>query len=210
MCRRSLYKYFSKHEWAEAFLDGKVLFRSLSYFRDFEDKQVREDQNEGTAIFRPERGLIVNNLTRGKTYTLPPGYAFESTAKQDEIFVFCVSRSLTCELRERFEAVACIEILRIGTFCARVEAALPPQATFPGPPGRTRIGRPVEYYPETEGGNPRWALPDMIATSKRDHYARQDEFRLVFSLTDALRFEKVEVRIAPDNLRMPLNITATS
>jgi hypothetical protein len=201
MRRRSLYKYFSEHKWAEAFLEGKVLFRSLLYFRDFEDKKVREDQNEGTTIFRPEGGLIVNNLTQGRTYTLPPGNAFESTAKQDEIFVFCVSRSLTSELRERFGAVACIEILQIGTFCAGVEGGLPSHATFPGPTDRTRIGRRVEYYQETEGGNPRWALPDAIATSKLDHYAWQDEFRLVFSLTDALRFEKVQVRIVPDNSR---------
>jgi hypothetical protein len=26
----------------------------------------------------------------------------------------------------------------------------------------------VDYYPHTQGGNPRWALPDHIATSKLD------------------------------------------
>jgi len=81
----------------------------------------------------------------------------------------------------------------------RVEAALPAQATFPGRPGQSRIGRPVEYCQETEGGNPRWALPDVIATSKLERYAWQDEFRLVFSLTDALQFEKVANRIVSDH-----------
>jgi len=195
MRRRALYKYFSEHELAEAFLDGKVLFRSLSYFRDYEDKKVRQDQNEGTAIFRPEGGLIVNNLTQGKTFTLPAGHAFESTVKLDEIFVFCLSRSFTDEIRERFQAVSCVEIVNTRIFCMRVEAALPAQATFPGPPGRTRIGRPVEYYQETESGNPRWALPEVIATSKLERYAWQDEFRLVFSVTHALQFERVVNRI---------------
>jgi hypothetical protein len=153
MRRRSLYKYCSEHKWAEAFLDGKVLFRSLSYFRDYEDKHVRQDQNEGTTVFRPDGGLIVNNLTRGKTFNLPAGHAFESTVKQDEIFVFCLSRSFTDEIRQRFEAVRCVEVVNTRTFCMRVEAALPAQATFPGPPGRSRIGRPVGYYQETEGGN---------------------------------------------------------
>jgi hypothetical protein len=51
MRRRSLYKYYSERKWAEEFLDGKLLFRSLAYFRDYEDKNVREDQNEGAAIF---------------------------------------------------------------------------------------------------------------------------------------------------------------
>jgi hypothetical protein len=56
-------------------------------------------------------------------------------------------------------------------------------------------GQRVEYYQETEGGNPRWALPDKIATSKLESYAWQDEYRLVFSLTDALGFEKVTTRL---------------
>ena len=166
MRRRSLYKYYSERKWAEEFLDGKLLFRSLAYFRDYEDKNVREDQNEGAALFRPEGGLIVNNLTQGKTFTLPD-HAFESGANQEEIFVFCMSRSDTDELGRRFKAVVCVEILDVGTFCARVEAALPPAARFPGRAGRpARIGRRVEYYRETEGGNPRWALPEVIATSK--------------------------------------------
>ena len=35
----------------------------------------------------------------------------------------------------------------------------------------------------------------MIATSKLNSYAWQDEYRLVFSLTDALGFEKVTTRL---------------
>jgi hypothetical protein len=204
MRRRSLYKYFSERKWAEEFLDGKILFRSLSYFRDYEDKNVREDQNEGTAIFRPEGGLVVNNLTQGTTSTLL-GHALESSANQEEIFVYCVSRALTDELRERSRAVACIEILNVGMFCDRIEAALPPTAAFPGRPGHTRIGHRVEYYQETEAGSPRWALPDLIAISKIDSYAWQDEFRLVFSVTDALGFEKVAVRVTHDSDRKSPN-----
>ena len=206
MRRRNLYKYFSERKWAEAFLRGEVLFRSLSYFRDYEDKNVRGDRNEGTAIFRPDAGLVVNNLTQGTTFTLA-GHALESAANHEEIFVFCVSRSLTDELRERFKAVVCVEILDIGAFCGRIEAALPPTATFPGRQGRKRIGQRVEYYMETEASNPRWALPDMIATSKLDSYAWQDEFRLVFSVTNALGFEKVAVRLTQGNVRKPPNPT---
>ena len=184
---------------------GEILFRSLSYFRDYEDNNVREDQNEGTSIFRPEGGLIINNLTRRTTFTLP-GYALESAAKQEEIFVFCVSRSLTYELRERFKAIACVEILDIGAFRNRIEAALLPfKSTFPGCPDRKRIGRRVVYYSETEAGNPRWALPDMIATSKLDKYSWQDEFRLVFSLTDALGFQNVAMCLRKGDGRKPRN-----
>lgn len=204
MRRGVLFKYFSERKWAESFLDGELLFRSLSYFRDYEDNNVREDQNEGTTIFRPENGLIINKVNQGTTFTLP-GYSFQSTAKHDEIFVFCVSRSFTDELCERFRAVVCVEILQVGTFCNRIESALPTTATFPGRPGRTRIGQRVEYYKETDAGSPRWALPDSIAVSKFNSYAWQDEFRLVFSLTDALKFENVSLCVTQSNIREPRN-----
>jgi hypothetical protein len=58
MTKHSLYKYYTERRWADEFLDGKLLFRSLSYFRDIEDKNVREDQNEGNAIYRPTSGLV--------------------------------------------------------------------------------------------------------------------------------------------------------
>lgn len=199
MRRHSLYKFYPDRKWAEEFLDGKPLFRSLACFRDYEDNNVREDQNEGAAIFRPSGGLVVNNLTQGTTFTLPD-FAFKSAVKHEEIFVFCTSRSHTDELRRRFNAAVCVEILDIGVFCNRIEKALPNTAKFPAPAGRpARIGRRVEYYPETEGGKPRWALPEVIATSKLDSYAWQDEFRLVFSLTDALDFEKVNTQLIHDS-----------
>jgi hypothetical protein len=199
-----LFKYFSERKWADAFLEGDLLFRSLSYFRDYEGDHVREDQNEGRAIFRPDGGLIVNNLTQKTTFSLP-GHAFESAAKQSEIFVFCASRSFTEEMLERFQAIACVEILDIPRFCESVAAALPASATFPGRPSRRRIGNRVEYYRETEGGSPRWALPDLIATSKLESYAWQDEFRLVFSLTGALDFENVALSLTQGNSPAPRN-----
>jgi hypothetical protein len=195
--RPHLYKYFTECRWAHAFLRGELKFRSLSYFRDYEDNNVREDANEGTSLYRPTDGLSGQNLTQGKPFKLE-GYCFESTANQEEIFVYCTSRVLTQELWERFGAAACVEILDIGKFCSRVEAALPYGATFPGRPGRNRIGRRVNYYRETDNCNPRWALPDAIATSKFLDYAWQAEFRLVFSLTDALAFEKVSLRLVRD------------
>ena len=120
--------YFSERKWAEAFLDGEVLFRSLAYFRDYEDENVRKDKGEGNSIYKPAEGLLVTNQTQGKTLTLP-GYAFEATANQEEIFVFCTSRSLNDELRKRFEATVCVEILKIPTFCERVRRALPVRRT---------------------------------------------------------------------------------
>jgi hypothetical protein len=189
--RHSLYKFYSERRWAEKFLDGEVLFRSLSYFRDYED-QVRGDRNEGTAIFRPEGGLVIHNLTQD-TKIILPRHTFESSTSHNEIFVFCLSRSFTEPLAKEFDAAACIEVRNIRAFCARIKEALPPEATF--------FGKRVEYYRITEGATPRWALPEKIATSKLDSFARQNEFRLVFSLTDALAFEKVRTRLVEEHVR---------
>lgn len=188
--RHTLYKYCDERQWADAFLDGRLRFRSLSYFRDYEDKQVRGDTNEGKMIFRPEDGLVLTNHTQGWTKTIP--WSFNATANQEEIFVFCLSRSFTQELCERFKAVACVEILNIKAFCDRIESAIQEGATFPGKPGRQRIGQAVEYYEETDNCNPTWACPDMIAALKLKTFAWQDEYRLVFSLADALRFENAQ------------------
>lgn len=110
-----------------------MLFRSLSYFRDHEDNNVRSDKNEGNSVYGPTAGLTVKNLTRNTTFTLE-GFSFVSAVKQDEIFVYCLSRSFTPRLWDEFGTVAGVEILDPGAFCGRVEEALPANAVFPGPP----------------------------------------------------------------------------
>ena len=169
-----------------------MLFRSLSYFRDYEDESVRKDKNEGTSVYRPSEGLFITNQTKGTTFTLP-GYAFESAANPEEVFVFCASRSLNDELRARFEAVACVEISKVRTFCERIKRALPANASF-------RAGR-VDYYDDGEGPGARWALPDQIAMSKFKSYEWQREFRLLFCLTDALTFEKGATRLVKGEVK---------
>ena len=89
MRHRSLFRYYANRKWAEAFLDGRLRFWSLAYFRDYED-EIRGDPNEGRNVFRPEGGPVIHNVTRGTTFPLPGG-AFEALTKQEEIFVFCLS-----------------------------------------------------------------------------------------------------------------------
>lgn len=177
-------------------------FWSLGYFRDLEEQGVRGDVNEGRAHHRPEGGLDVTNHTQGTRFTMP-AHRLTSEVKQEEILVFCASRSLSRRLWEAFGASVCIEIRDIPAFCARVETGLPAGATFPGRPGRERIGHRVEYYRVSDAADTRWALPDRIALSKLTEYAWQDEFRLVFSLTDALAFQNVDLALAPADASPP-------
>lgn len=178
-------------------------FWSLGYFRDLEEQGVRGDVNEGRAHHRPEGGLDVTNHTQGTRFMMP-GHRLTSAVKQEEILVFCASRSLSRRLWEAFGASVCIEIRDIPAFCARVQSGLPAGATFPGRPGRERIGHRVEYYRVEDAADTRWALPDRIALSKLTDYACQDEFRLVFSLTDALAFQNVALALTPTSAAPPL------
>ena len=194
--QRSLFKYYAERKWTEAFLDGRFRFWSLAYFRDLEDNGVRGDANEGTGIFHPDGGLQVMNKTQRRSFTLP-SHAFTSTARCDEIFVFCMSRVFSVALWDEFGSVMCVEIADIPAFCRRVASRLPANARFPGRPGRERIGQRVEYYDASDAADTRWALPDRIALSKLAEFARQEEFRLVFSTTGALDFENVALELQP-------------
>lgn len=181
-----MYKYFDQLRWAEAFLDGAIRFRTLAYYRDYEDAEVRCDVNEGNAIYQPVEGLQLHNHTRG-TRILLRNSRFESTVKQNEVFVLCFTRTMTQERLTRFRAVACVEVTRIARFCARLKAALPPGS-------RLFAGRVIYCDPQGDP-NPQWALPDLIVMRKQKAYEWQGEYRIVFSTTDALDFEKAQYRI---------------
>ena len=71
----------------------------------------------------------MNHRRLGKSFTFPGG-AFASSVNTEDIFVLCASSSISDELRDRFQAEAPVEIRNVATFCARIEAALPPSTTF--------------------------------------------------------------------------------
>ena len=112
-----------------------------------------------------------------------------------------MSKLLNLHLWKEFGAVVCVEILDPREFCDRVQVALPPNSSFPSRHGRPQLGHRVEYYDEREAGNSRWAVPDKIATSKLRMYAWQDEFRLVFSDSDAFQFQNVALSLVTKDHR---------
>jgi hypothetical protein len=190
MGRRRLYKYFDSVHWAEEFVwTGSMRFSTLASFRDHQDAGVRGDANEGTAILRPSGGLKIHNHTQGRDMMVD---AAEFQAKCGEIFVYCASNSQSDEKRDRFGAVACVEILDRKAFLQRAQKKLPPGAALGGRPGHERLGRDVRYHDLTDDINPRWAIPDLIGLSKLKSYAWQDEFRLMPRWTDALLFQNIK------------------
>jgi hypothetical protein len=124
----------------------------------------------------------MHNKTQGYTLVIPAG-VFRANAKSEKIFILCASNSMKDELRVRFEAECCVEILKVAALCARIEAKLPAGSTF--------LAKAVSYNSATDEIGIRWAFPDKITFEKIDSYSWQDEYRFAFSLTDALAFEKI-------------------
>lgn len=182
----TLFKFYDERRWAERFLAGELLCWSVSYYRDRED-EIRGDKNEGRSEYRPQGGLVINNITQGTSFCIPNS-AMLSAVKQDEIFAFCMSTSSDAVVANQLGSTF-VEILDGPEFVRRVRAALPENATF--------FSRAVEYYDASNPPEARWAVPEFISTAKQRSptYVSQAEYRLVFSLTDALEFQKVALSI---------------
>jgi hypothetical protein len=139
---------------------GEVLFRSLSYFRDFEDrttKQVIEDRYEGTGTSMPDGGVILRARDTGKVVKFVEPFAFNKIVNTEDIFVFCVGNSYSDDLVREFNAVACVEMLDKQAFFDRLKPILPAGATF--------VSGRVEYYRAiVDAGE----LKKLIAASPKD------------------------------------------
>jgi len=188
----SLFRYFSSVN-ARAFVErGEVLFRALSYFRDYEDEGVRADQYEGTLVHRPKDGLKVTMTASGEEIELP--HTLESTAREDDIFVYCMSSELSTSIANRFQAKACVEIEHPLVFLSRVRTALSLRARLRA---EKMIHQPVKYYERHEPPIVDWALPERIAMRKPKSFEWQMEHRIAVPLGDAFRVENVEVKLVP-------------
>src|SRR5580704_5883424 len=91
-----------------------------------------------------------------------------------------------------------LEVVNISALCARIQAQLPPGATF--------RAQAVKYYSKSDEMGIRWAFPNQIAFSKIEGYGWQDEYRFAFSLSDALAYGKTAQQIqipAPGTTALP-------
>jgi hypothetical protein len=179
-----LYKYLSSI-YLDIFLDeGLFLFRSLSYFQDCEDDQVRGDKYEGTLKHSRKEGLLINNLTTNKTFKSP--FTFESAVDEENIYVFCVSKKLSAELAKEFKSDSCVEILNSDIIISNIQNCV---ANIRQKSPEFIHGE-VVYYKEEEDPGINWALPEKIVMRKLEYFKNQDEYRFSFSLKDAFGIEK--------------------
>lgn len=189
--QHSLFRYFSKKEHADAFLSGQVYFRSLRYFSDYEDEQVRGDPHEGSLVHGPPTGIVINNLTQN-SQQLIAGSQFKATAKQGDIFVYCLSMTLNDIIRKRFEAVVCVEIRDKREFLRLA------RATAESLQNKVYIG-PVVYRELSEHPKDNWAKPEKVSMSKSAKFKWQDEYRLVIGKPEVFATNNVDVMLVEQN-----------
>lgn len=185
-----LYKYLPS-KYLDAFVGrGELLFRALSYFRNYEEQRFRGDKHEGRRLYSPPQGLEISNLTTGEQINLP--WSFESSVREKEIFVFCFSQELSAELAREFDADVCVEIHNPVALLAKVRAALRLRKWVKN--GRLLHGK-VDYYSQSEAPLAEWAVPERMVMRKTNEFSRQREYRLAFARGDALRVNNVMTQI---------------
>lgn len=170
--------------------EGKLLFRSLSYFQDYEDDLFRGDKYDGILKYTGSNGLEINNLTTGESFTAP--WRLESKVDAENVFVFCTSKRLSSELAKEFNADICIEILRPELIVSKLHSAVSRRKRIK--PNKLFHSK-VKYYSEEKAPGIKWAFPDKIAMRKLHVFSKQEEYRFMFSMNGALNFEKTTQEI---------------
>ena len=140
----SLHKYLPEQFVRPLLREGAVLFRTLSYFRDYEDAEVRGDEFEGTKLYRPTNGLEVTLVESQEKVVLP--HSFESSTHEDDIFVFCLSTILSQELATQFKTNVCVEIQNPALFISKIRDAL---SRCPSIKNKMLVHGGVRYYAAT-------------------------------------------------------------
>jgi hypothetical protein len=185
-----LFKYLPS-KYLDAFVkSGELLFRSLSYFRNYEELQVRGDRFEGKRLFHPEQGLGLTKTETGEKVLLP--WAFESSVQDRRILVFCMSLNLSSELAREFKSDVCVEVRDPATLLSRVRSAL---ALRKWVRQARLLHSKVDYYSPSESPLAEWAVPERMVMRKTANYTGQQEYRLAFARGDALKVNNVQTRI---------------
>jgi hypothetical protein len=179
-----LYKYLPS-QYADAVIkEGKLLFRNLSYFRQYEDR-IRGDPIEGIHMDAPDRGFTITNLTRG--FSITGNFSFLNSIDQDNVFVFCLSKTFAVELFEEFSCDACIVIKNPDKFIARCRHAVKKLKRHGLADKKGLIHRSVDYYKFNEAVEKSVKDPLNLPFFKAIRFSHQDEYRIVFGYPGAFK-----------------------
>ena len=186
----SIFKYLPS-KYIKALVErGDLLFRSLSYFRNYEEMQVRGDRHDGKRLYKPAHGLEITKTETGEKLMLPG--TLESSVRDRDIYVFCFSHQRSALLAKEFDADACVEIHDPLALLSKVRSALILRRWVKH--ARLLHGR-VDYYSPMNPPFAEWAVPERMVMRKTIDYSHQEEYRLAFARGDALRVNNVHTQI---------------
>lgn len=175
---RRLYKYLCGCH-VQGLVDGQLLFRSLSYFRQVEHAG-RGDIYEGMHVDHPEGGVTITNLSRG---TVTKGdFAFINRVRPDLIYCLCFSQRLHPHLFDEFSSDSCVEVTDVSEFLRRVALAV---EGLKSPPDWELMHRPVEYYASNQTVQVNIKEPRNLPFFKLSSFSQQSEYRLVAAPSSA-------------------------
>lgn len=194
----SIYRYFTQEQHALDFMSkGMVFLNTLAFFRRCEWDGARGDPHDAQLCYQPDGGLALNNLTTGQAMQLPEGSQFVSSAKADQMFVYCFSLTKSEALAREFGAPFCVEVKDPIHLVARMSRKVQLRSRL----DRSRIlNGPVVYRSVRAEPLADWALPERVAFIKPESYAGQDEYRMVVGTKGAFSVENVDLTIRVDPL----------
>ena len=154
-----LYKVFNKKIYAEDFINGKIRFANIYYYRNIEDN-IRQDMSEGT-------GRIMYN-----------GTARQSSFANNSTFIFCCHKSLESALKSPFGNII-VEIKNPKEVADQISLYLSKHKDkyFGGIEGIE-----IKYnYSHNMDKNPSSLEMATFTYSQKPHtFDKEDEFRFVF------------------------------
>lgn len=190
--RMAIFRYFAEEEHARDLIEhGRVRFCTLGTYHVFEDKEVRRDPSDGLLRYKPEGGVTINQGDR----TFQNKMAFVSVVKVNDIYVYCMSTTLSEELATRFNSPFCVEIQHCLGFVGRIRRHVRLRSQLDH---ANVFARPIDYRGLDHEPGADWALPERLAFIKPEAFAWQDEFRVVIGNRGALGVENVDTHLESD------------
>lgn len=176
-----LFKYLPSKFVDQVANNGVLLFRNLTYFRQFEGYQ-RGDPMEGFHRDNPDNEITLTNLNTGNI--IKGDFSFLNSTDTDLIFVFCLSTELNQNLFKEFETDACIEIIDTDKFLKQTSFMVKSLSSFHE---SGLLHDYVRYYKENKPADFDIKNPQNLAFAKSTAYQHQKEYRLVFGERNAFK-----------------------
>ena len=190
-----LYKYLPYRYVGQVLNNGELLFRNLTYFQQYECEQ-RGDPLEGHHRDNPDNDIEITVLSTGEK--IKGDYSFLNSTDAELIYVFCLSKTYSKELYEKFDSDACIEITDVEEFIRRVRIKIKQLISVHK---NGLLHNDVKYYAANQPAEFNIKEPKEIAFAKDEAFRNQDEYRLVFGTKKAFKLEQKIVVNATYNFR---------